>query len=82
VDLSVTGTPAEQVYAVVLRHPVEDGAWLVARRLSGPGALRANTSLRITAGLREKLDAGEVVVEVFTRDAPFGAARAVLTFPG
>jgi Asp-tRNA(Asn)/Glu-tRNA(Gln) amidotransferase A subunit family amidase len=82
VDLSVTGTPAEQVYAVVLRHPVEDGAWLVAGRLSGPGALRANTSLRLTAGLREKLDAGEVVVEVFTRDAPFGAARAALTFPG
>jgi hypothetical protein len=61
---------------------MEDGAWLVARRLSGPGALRANTSLRLTAGLREKLDAGEAVVEVFTRDEPFGAARVVLTFPG
>ena len=80
--VTVAGVQAEDVYAVVLRHADDEGRWLVARRLSGPGVTRAEGALRLSSGLLDRLDAGEVVLELFTRAEPFGAARATLRFPG
>jgi len=82
VDLVIDGVAADEIYAVVLRHPLDDGAWQVARRLSGPGMARVRATVDLRNGLRERVEAGEVVLEVFTRDHPFGAARARLRFPG
>lgn len=77
-DLEVAGVPAEDVHAVVLRHPAGDGTWLVARRLSGPQTGEASGALAASPGLAARLAAGEAVVEVYTRAHPLGAARATL----
>lgn len=79
-DLSVRGADAEDVFAIVLRHPDDTGEWLVARRLTGPGTARASGTLVMSRGLRERLDAGDVILEVFTRGHPLGAARFPLVF--
>ncbi len=79
--LSVEGVGPEEVVAVVLRHTDDEGEWLVARRLSGPGSAVAEGSFRASPGLVERLAAGEVVLEVFTRGHPFGAARAEVRLP-
>lgn len=87
-EYEVRGAAAQDVYAVVLRRPDHDGdegeegdegeGWLVDRRLSGPGVLRASGSLVVDEGLRAALEAGEVRLEAFTRQHPFGAAGARL----
>ena len=81
-EVAVAGVGAEDIYAVVLRHPDDEGDWLVARRLSGSGVSQRSGTLVLSAGLRARLDAGEVIIEVFTRDHPFGAARATVRSPG
>ena len=81
-EIVVAGVREEDIYAVVLRHPDDEGDWLVARRLSGSGVSQRRGTLVLSAGLRERLDAGDVIIEVFTRDHPFGAARATLRPPG
>jgi hypothetical protein len=82
VDLTVSGVEAADVYAVVLRHPIDDDAWQVSRRLSGPGVAYVRTAVELRGGLRERLEAGDVVLELFTREHPLGAARTALIFPG
>jgi amidase len=79
-DLTVRGAEPADIYAVVLRHTDAEGDWLVARRLSGPGVSRPRGTIVVNAELRERLEAGDVVVEAFTRAHPFGAARATLVF--
>lgn len=80
-DLTVRGVDADEVLAVVLRHPDDEGAWRVARRLSGPQIAEANGSIVLGGELRERLEAGDVVVELFTLENPLGAARATLRLP-
>jgi Asp-tRNA(Asn)/Glu-tRNA(Gln) amidotransferase A subunit family amidase len=81
-DVTVTGVPAEDVFAVVVRREVEDPAaqprWRVVERLSGPGVLRAAGTWTLTAAMLERLDRGELYLEVFTRQNPAGEARARL----
>jgi hypothetical protein len=77
-DVEVVGVSAADVHAVVLRHPAEEGGWLVARHISGPGTARTTGTLSLDASLLRRLAAGEVVVEAFTRGHPLGAARAAL----
>ena len=79
-DLVVRGADPADVYAVVLRHPTEGDAWLVARRISGPGVVDPAGVLVVGRGLVERIDAGEVVIELFTRADPFGAAKATIRF--
>lgn len=75
----VSGVDSADVYAVVLRRPdLEEGGWLVARRLSGPGVASEGGDFVLDPALRDALDRGEVRLEVFTRSHPFGAAAAVL----
>ena len=76
---TVEGVAPGEVYAVVLRRPAEEGdGWVVARQLSGPGVIVSAGSFVVDAPLREALEAGDAVVELFTRDRPFGAARGRL----
>lgn len=86
-EYTVTGMAPEDVVAVVLRRrEVEtDGegvesprAWLVEARLSGPGVAAAQNELLAEQDLMDALARGEVRLDVFTRQHPFGAARAVL----
>ena len=79
-SFDVRGVEAADLYAVVLRHPDEDGSWLVARHLAGPGVTGGEGVLKLSARLRSHLDAGDVYVVVYTRAQPFGAAAARLDF--
>jgi hypothetical protein len=79
-DVTVRGVSAQDVFAVVLRYPDADGAWIVGARLSGPGVAAAVGTLVLNRRLSERLRSGAVVVEVFTRAHPLGAARAELRF--
>ncbi|MBT8487652.1 MAG: amidase [Gemmatimonadetes bacterium] len=56
-------------------------AWLVEARLSGPGVASHQGELRAEQDLVEALERGDVRLEVFTRQHPLGAARAVLGLP-
>ena len=82
-DVTVTGAPADDVYAVVVRREVRDAdaspRWRVVERISGPGVLRASGSWSLSAAMLERLENGELYLEVFTRQRPQGAARAKLT---
>ena len=53
----------------------------VVLRLAGPGVLRAQGTELLTPNLRTWLEAGELTLEVFTREHPFGSARVVLEPP-
>lgn len=76
--VEATGVSAADVFAIVLRSPAEDGALLVARRLSGPGTTRTEGVLELTAELRHRIDLGETHLAVYTREHPFGAASVLL----
>lgn len=82
-EYSVSGAAPEDILAVVLRRPDidEEGEWLVEERLSGPGVAVTRGDLAAEGDLVEALAVGEVRLEVFTRQHPFGAARAVLRLP-
>ena len=86
-EYTVTGVAPEDVVAVVLRRQeMETGAegvespggWLVEARLSGPGVADVQDELLAEQDLMDALARGEVRLDVFTRQHPFGAARAVL----
>ncbi len=86
-EYTVTGVAPDDVVAVVLRRrEVETDAegvespraWLVEARLSGPGVAEAHNELLAEQDLMDALARGEVRLDVFTRQHPFGAARAVL----
>lgn len=84
-EYQVTGVEPEDIFAVVLRRPEREAqneamseAWLVEARLSGPGVARGRGGFVAEADLVEALQEGDVRLEVFTRQHPLGAARAVL----
>jgi hypothetical protein len=83
-DLTVTGVRAEDVYAVVIRREdtaAETSPWRVVERLSGPGVLQASGAWQPNAATLERLERGELWLELFTREHPRGAARAKITPP-
>ena len=53
----------------------------MARHLSGPGVLERRGGFVMDAELIAALERGLLRLEVFTRQHPFGAARAVLALP-
>ena len=75
-DVQVRGVPAEDIYAVVLRHADEEGRWYVARRLTGPGVVSDAGTLDLNAAMRTRLEAGELYLELVTRGDPVRFARA------
>ena len=52
------------------RHQNESGDWSVTRRLSGPGVRDGSGVLAVNRSLRERLLAGEIFLEIFTRADP------------
>jgi Asp-tRNA(Asn)/Glu-tRNA(Gln) amidotransferase A subunit family amidase len=80
-DFEVHGAAPENVYAIVLRAADASGQWSVSRRLSGPGATFGSGVFTLDAALRSRLERGELHLDLFTREHPFGAARAVLRLP-
>ena len=77
-QIGVYGVDARDVFAVVLRAPDAEGRWSVVRRLIGPEEASGSGELTLTEDLRRLLAAGNVHLEVYTRQAPLGAARARL----
>jgi Asp-tRNA(Asn)/Glu-tRNA(Gln) amidotransferase A subunit family amidase len=77
-DLSLAGVASEDVYAIALRWPDGEGGWQVAHRLSGPGTAVASGRVRLTLEQRASLDNGEMHLIALTRQAPRGAAVALL----
>jgi Asp-tRNA(Asn)/Glu-tRNA(Gln) amidotransferase A subunit family amidase len=82
-EVTVTGVPAEDVHAIVVRREVPDAdaapRWRVVERISGPGVLQTSGSWTLTETMLERLDRGELYLEVFTRQNPTGEARARIT---
>ena len=80
-QLDVAGPSPDEVYAVALRHQDDDGAWSVTRRLSGPEVVDGSGVIALNQSLRRRLLAGELYLELFTRDHPTSAARARIEVP-
>ena len=81
-EVAVRGVPAEDVIAIVLRHADAEGNWYVVARLAGPYVADAGGVLPLDGAMRERLERGELQIEVMTRAAPFGALRQQVTVPG
>ncbi|NJD20745.1 MAG: amidase, partial [Gemmatimonadetes bacterium] len=80
-DVTVSGVPADHVHAIALRRKDAEGKLSVVLRFSGPGIVHAVGTEMLTPNLRSWLEAGALTLEVFTREHPFGSARAVLEVP-
>jgi Asp-tRNA(Asn)/Glu-tRNA(Gln) amidotransferase A subunit family amidase len=82
-DVTVSGVRAEDVYAVAVRREVEEAdapaRGRVVERLSGPGVLATSGVWRPSAATLERLERGELFLDVFTRQQPAGAARGRIT---
>lgn len=77
-DVVVSGMPAADVHAVVLRHRDAQGRSAVVARLLAPGAATERGVLALDPEARERLEGGELWLELATREAPFGAARSAV----
>jgi hypothetical protein len=84
-DVEVSGVRSEDVHGVVVRRRVSGenvvAPWQVVEVLAGPGLLGASGSWALTPTLLERLDGGELYLEVFTRANPAGAARVRIQLP-
>jgi amidase len=79
--LDVRGVPAAEVVSVVLRHADDQGRWTVVARLAGPGVTPGRGTVALDRTSRERLEAGELRLELITRASPSGAASAALSLP-
>jgi len=80
-DLRLSGLDPGDVYAVVLRGVAEEGAHPVVRNLSPLGTSTSSETLNLGSRDRARLIAGELHVEVFTREFPLGTGRAPIVLP-
>ncbi len=81
-DITVAGVEAVDLFAVTLRYENEDSLWTtVVQRITGPEVTEAASTLTLSPSNRARLEAGELYLDVFTREHPFGAARARLELP-
>lgn len=77
----VSGVGTDAVYAVTLDRTGPGSAPAVLYRISGPGVLRATGEVALDGAERSDLVAGRVVLTLYTRAQPLGAARAPLVLP-
>jgi hypothetical protein len=77
----VSGVAADKVFAVSLDRGAADKAGPIVRRLSGPGVVETNGTLKLTAAQQRELLSGALYLTVHTSDRPGGAIRAQLTVP-
>ena len=75
------GVPPQELYAVALRMPDDDGGWQVTHRLAGPGQVERSGVVELTAEQRDALDRGAMHLLVLTRGHPTGAVVATLGTP-
>ena len=80
-DITVAGVQAVDLFAVALRYENEDSLWTVVQHISGPEVTEAASTLTLSPTNRTRLEAGELYLDVFTGEHPFGAARARLELP-
>ncbi|MBM4184383.1 MAG: amidase [Gemmatimonadetes bacterium] len=80
-QLELTGLSAADVVAVVLRHTDEQGRPHVVARLAGPALVPSLGAVALTGDMRTRLERGELSLEMMTRAAPLGAARARVVLP-
>ena len=80
-DITVAGVEAVDLFAVALRYENEDSLWTVVQNISGPEVTETVSTLTLSPTNRARLEAGELYLDVFTREHPFGAARARLELP-
>ncbi len=80
-DITVSGVDPADLFAVALRSTDNEGQEMVVRRVSGPEVTTPRGTLTLTPANRSRLERGELYLDVFTRDRPFGAARASLRLP-
>jgi hypothetical protein len=80
-DLGITGLDPADVYAVVLREVSDQGGQPVIRNLAPLGTVMSSETLYLGGRDRARLVAGELYVEVFTREFPQGAGRAPIVLP-
>jgi hypothetical protein len=80
-DLQAGGSAPGDVLAVVLRHADARGQTSVVARLAGPGLVPSRGTVELSGDLRARLERGELTLEMLTRAAPFGAARASVVLP-
>ncbi len=80
-DITVSGVDPTELHAVVFRSTDDESQWMVVRRLAGPEVIAPSGTLRLTPANRARLEEGELYLDVFTLDHPFGAARARLEVP-
>jgi Asp-tRNA(Asn)/Glu-tRNA(Gln) amidotransferase A subunit family amidase len=80
-DLRLTGLDPADVYAVVLRGVSDQGGQPVIRNLAPLGTVMSSETLYLGGRDRARLVAGELYVEVFTREFPQGAGRAPIVLP-
>jgi amidase len=84
-QVSITGARAEDVFGVMVRRRVVGAtgavSWNVAEVLAGPELLSASGAWVMTDVMIQRLDQGELYLEVFTRAHPGGAGRTKIALP-
>ena len=77
--VEAVGVAAEDVHAIALHRGGAGERGPVIDRLAGPGVAEAAGTLELSAAEREALLAGELYLQLYTRDHPAGAARGQVT---
>ncbi len=80
-DVRVTGIPASQIDAVVLRRVDSTGAERVVHRLAGPGADRGQGRFILTPLDRKALSDGKLRIALFTTDGLSPGVEGALALP-
>ena len=74
-NIRVSGVRADDVFAVVLSTNDEEGRPYIERRLAGPSISPAQGMLTLDTDERERLESGELYLELMTRNHPFGTGK-------
>jgi Asp-tRNA(Asn)/Glu-tRNA(Gln) amidotransferase A subunit family amidase len=80
-DVRVSGVEPPQVHAITLIRATAEQTGPTQFFLAGPGRARAQGSFMLQQNERSLLEAGRLVLVVYTSTQPHGAARATLTLP-
>jgi Asp-tRNA(Asn)/Glu-tRNA(Gln) amidotransferase A subunit family amidase len=80
-QFEVRGVAEDDLYGLVFRSLDAEQRWSVVETIAAPGELSGSGVLDVHAVLRERLEAGHLFLDVFTRQHPFGAGRARIRLP-
>jgi hypothetical protein len=80
-QFDVAGVTEDDVYGLVIRSVDAARRWSVLETMAVPGELSGSGVIDVHAVLRDRLEADGLFVDLFTREHPFGAARARVQLP-